>query len=59
VVLHDIPGACLAQLERFLDELSARGARLVSDLPADCAPIVDGRIVGDLQGLMAAPRPDR
>jgi peptidoglycan/xylan/chitin deacetylase (PgdA/CDA1 family) len=53
VVLHDIPNACLAQLEGFLDQLAARRMQVVSEVPADCAPIVDGRIVGDLGGLVA------
>jgi len=54
VVLHDIPNACLAQLEGFLDAVAARGMQLVPDVPADCVPIVDGRVVGDLAGLVAS-----
>jgi len=54
VVLHDVPGASLAGLPTFLDALRDRGAELVTDLPADCTPITDGRIVGDLGDLVAA-----
>ncbi len=53
VVLHDIPNACLAQLEGFLDAVYDHGMQLVPELPGDCLPIVDGRIVGDLGGLVA------
>jgi peptidoglycan/xylan/chitin deacetylase (PgdA/CDA1 family) len=56
VVLHDIPHACLAGLESFIDLARDRGLALVSDLPLDCTPILDGRIVGDLGPIVAAPR---
>jgi peptidoglycan/xylan/chitin deacetylase (PgdA/CDA1 family) len=58
IVLHDIPHACLAQLEGFLDAVRAHGNEIVPDLPADCVPIADGRIVGDLAGLVSR-RDDR
>ena len=53
VVLHDVANACLAQLEWFLDAALRRGIEVVLELPADCTPIVDGRVVGDLGGLIA------
>jgi peptidoglycan/xylan/chitin deacetylase (PgdA/CDA1 family) len=53
VVLHDVPGACLAGLEGFLDAAQGRGMELVADLPRACTPILDGAIVGDLAGLVA------
>lgn len=52
LVLHDLPGACLADLERFLDAAGARGVEIVDELPASCTPIVDGAIVGALAGLV-------
>ena len=55
LVLHDIPGACLAGLAGFIDAARAAGCELVADVPPDCAPIVDGRIVGRLDDLVAAP----
>ena len=55
LVLHDVPHACLAGLEGFLDAAAARGLALASDVPAECAPIVDGRIVGDLDGITTRP----
>jgi hypothetical protein len=54
VVLHDIPKACLAGLPAFLDAVLDRGMQIVPELPAECVPIVDGRIVADLGGLVAA-----
>lgn len=53
VVLHDIPGACLSRLEPFLDAARARGIELVDDLPRACTPILDGRVVGDLDAIVA------
>lgn len=53
VVLHDIPDACLAGLEGFLDSVQQRGMQLVCDVPDDCAPIVNGSVVGDLRALVA------
>jgi len=53
LVLHDIPNACLAGLERFLDAAADHGLALVGDVPPECAPIVDGRVVGDLDAIVA------
>jgi peptidoglycan-N-acetylglucosamine deacetylase len=53
VVLHDIPGACLAALPDFLDALQDRSMELVPELPAACLPIVHGRVVADLDGLVS------
>jgi len=48
-----VPGASLAGLPAFLDALCDRGVELVTDLPAECTPIADGRIVADLTDLVA------
>jgi peptidoglycan/xylan/chitin deacetylase (PgdA/CDA1 family) len=53
LVLHDVPGACLAALPGFLDALRDRGFELVADLPPACTPIIDGRVVGALDGVVA------
>ncbi|MBX3156441.1 MAG: polysaccharide deacetylase family protein [Deltaproteobacteria bacterium] len=47
VVLHDIAGACLPELDAFLDEVAARGVELTTDDPPDCTPLVAGRITGE------------
>jgi peptidoglycan/xylan/chitin deacetylase (PgdA/CDA1 family) len=54
VVLHDVPGACLAGLESFLQAAAAQGVDFVADLPRACTPIVEGEVVGDLAHLVAA-----
>ena len=59
VALHDIPHACLAGLEHFIDTARARGMTFVPDLPLACTPILHGRVVGDLAPVLAAPRPPR
>ncbi|TMQ04093.1 MAG: polysaccharide deacetylase family protein [Deltaproteobacteria bacterium] len=53
LVLHDIPGASLAGLAGFIDAARGRGFELACDVPADCAPIVDGRITASLDGIVA------
>jgi peptidoglycan/xylan/chitin deacetylase (PgdA/CDA1 family) len=53
LVLHDVPNACLAGLAGFIDAARAAGFDLVGDVPPACAPIVDGRIVGAIDELVA------
>jgi peptidoglycan/xylan/chitin deacetylase (PgdA/CDA1 family) len=53
VVLHDIPSACLAALESFLDVARARGVDFVDELPLACTPILDGRVAGDLDAIVS------
>jgi hypothetical protein len=53
--LHDIPDACLARLPGFIDAVRDRGMALVPEVPRECAPIVDGRVVRDLGELVARP----
>lgn len=53
MVLHDIPNACLEGLDGFLHRARARGVRFTTECPPDCVPILGGRVVGDLSGLVA------
>jgi peptidoglycan/xylan/chitin deacetylase (PgdA/CDA1 family) len=53
LVLHDTPGACLDGLPGFIDAARDRGLELVCDVPAGCAPIVDGRVVAPLDDIVA------
>jgi peptidoglycan/xylan/chitin deacetylase (PgdA/CDA1 family) len=53
LVLHDVPDACLAGLARFIDTAHSEGMQLVTDIPEDCMPIVDGRVVGSLDQVVA------
>jgi peptidoglycan/xylan/chitin deacetylase (PgdA/CDA1 family) len=52
LVLHDIPGACLAALDRFLGEARARGAAFGVDVPRSCTPIVGGEVTAELAPLV-------
>ncbi len=45
VVLHDIPGACVDGLERFITALEARGDEIVQSFPPDCLPMEAGQWV--------------
>lgn len=39
-------------LPRFLDELDRNGVAVTAELPTECVPIVDGRIVSPVDHLM-------
>lgn len=54
VVLHDFIGEAMRHLPEFLDSLEAGGHEIVQDFPADCMPIVGGKIMMDLEGWMPA-----
>jgi peptidoglycan/xylan/chitin deacetylase (PgdA/CDA1 family) len=53
VVLHDLPIGAMPQLDDFLRQLQDAGHELVQEFPADCLPIVEGRIVGSLSPYVA------
>jgi peptidoglycan/xylan/chitin deacetylase (PgdA/CDA1 family) len=55
VVLHDIASGAMAQLPRFLDELSARQVEVTRDFPDACLPIRHGRLRQDLSHLTTPP----
>jgi peptidoglycan-N-acetylglucosamine deacetylase len=56
LVLHDLPGACLPGLEGFLDAALAAGSEIVLELPTECVPMIDGRIVGDMSALVRSSK---
>jgi peptidoglycan-N-acetylglucosamine deacetylase len=56
LVIHDVASGAMDELPRFLDELDRSGVVVTGDLPDDCVPIVDGRIVRPVDHLMP---PDR
>jgi len=43
VVVHDLPSGAMAQLERFIDMVTAAGGRFRQDFPPDCVPLRRGR----------------
>ena len=52
VVVHDLPSGAMDGLPRFLDELDRNGVAVTAELPTECVPIVDGRIISPVDHLM-------
>jgi peptidoglycan-N-acetylglucosamine deacetylase len=52
VVIHDLPSGAMDELPRFLDELDRNGVAVTAELPTECVPIVDGRIISPVDHLM-------
>jgi peptidoglycan-N-acetylglucosamine deacetylase len=48
VVLHDIPNGAVKHLDSFLRKLAAEGHSFAQEFPADCTPIVNGRVLQSL-----------
>ena len=45
MVLHDISTGAMEHLNRFIDEAHGRGIIFVQDIPLECTPIIEGRVV--------------
>jgi len=45
VVLHDIPGACVDNLDDFITRLKARDVVFRQEFPPDCVPMENGQMV--------------
>ena len=52
VGIHDVASGAMGALPRFLDELHREGVAVTAELPTECVPIVDGRIVSPVDHLM-------
>lgn len=52
VVIHDVASGAMAALPGFLDELYREGVAVTAELPTECVPIVDGRIMSPVDHLM-------
>ncbi len=52
VVLHDVPTGAMRALPRFLDAVLERGIEISHELPPECVPIQQGKLVGTLDGLV-------
>ena len=48
VVLHDIPNGAVKNLESFLRNLRDEGHQFTQEFPADCTPILNGRVLQSL-----------
>ena len=54
LVLHDVPTGAMRALPDFLARARDAGAVLTAELPPACTPIVRGRLVGALEGLVGS-----
>lgn len=54
LVLHDVPSGAMRALPEFLARARDAGAELTAALPPGCVPILRGRRVGSLAGLVSA-----
>lgn len=52
VVLHDLPTGAMGGLPRFLDGLQRSGVAVTDELPDECVPIIDGRLISPVDHLM-------
>jgi peptidoglycan-N-acetylglucosamine deacetylase len=52
VVIHDVPSGAMDALPRFLDELLREGVAVTAELPTECVPIIDGRVISPVDHLM-------
>ena len=53
MVLHDLPGGAMRQLDRFLDAVGDAGGRLRQDFPPDCVPMIEGKIVRPIESYVS------
>ena len=52
LVIHDVASGAMGALPRFLDELHREEVAVAAELPTECVPIVDGRIISPVDHLM-------
>jgi peptidoglycan-N-acetylglucosamine deacetylase len=57
VVLHDLPGGAMAQLERFIAMVRDAGGEFRQDFPPECVPLRAGLEVRPLHGYVASEVP--
>ena len=53
VVIHDLPGGAMAQLDRFIAMVRAAGGRFRQDFPPECVPLRAGREVRPMHGYVS------
>jgi peptidoglycan/xylan/chitin deacetylase (PgdA/CDA1 family) len=54
MVLHDLPTGAMRHLDRFLGLATDRGIRIRQDFPPACTPMMDGKLIQPIEGLLAA-----
>ena len=47
----------MKQLPRFLDRCIAEGIEIVQEFPPECTPILNGKLVGSLEGITCGDTP--
>jgi peptidoglycan/xylan/chitin deacetylase (PgdA/CDA1 family) len=52
VVLHDLPNGAMRHLDSFLRKLREDGHELMQEFPPECTPIVRGKMVQPLDGVL-------
>jgi len=61
LVIHDKPNGAMDHLCEFILRARALGAEFTAEFPAECTPILQGRMVGDLASIARlnghAPKP--
>lgn len=57
MVLHDIEGAAIGHLDRFIRAAIDSGIGFQQDFPADCVPVRRGTIVGAIEPIVMGPDP--
>jgi peptidoglycan/xylan/chitin deacetylase (PgdA/CDA1 family) len=55
VVVHDVPTGAMKALPRFLDRALAESVEIVQDFPADCVPMLRGKVLLPVDDIVAAP----
>lgn len=53
MVLHDLVTGAMDHLDDFISMAKSDGMTFVQDFPANCLPLVDGEIRGDISGIVA------
>ena len=53
MVLHDIAGGAMQNLDRFLGLVAERGGRVRQEFPPDCMPMVDGEMKFPIDGFLS------
>ena len=54
MVLHDLPTGAMKNLDRFIGEAKDRDARFRQDFPAECLPLVAGRVMRPIESYVTA-----
>jgi peptidoglycan/xylan/chitin deacetylase (PgdA/CDA1 family) len=54
IVLHDLPTGAMKHLDRFVDQARERGASFEQEFPAECVPLVRGKVVRPMDAYIGS-----